>query len=475
MNITYKVKKQFARKQIMKKVILLLCSISICSLGAEISKPFAQGVAFNDLKWEARFNMPDCDNEGGKINAWCLQSKDMKKSVEKSGVEAKLASWINDPKIKSLYLAYFSFSNEGVKKALCDGVNKRADLNLNIFINYDSYESLTKYFSKCGDNKNVRIYSRGKGPFSSSGAYLQHAKIFLGLETPDLKSIFENDEQFSEKRIRFTSSSANMSSYGTNLHFENWLFFDAREDDYVAQQNICVFKAYGNEEDSLDSKYKGVFKQRYADCVQALNKSKKVVAREDIKFYLVPLIKSAKYNFERPYDAMKRVVLSAKENVYVAIHRLMTGKITKDLFATIALTDVNFEIIYDDDTLRFGKEDGGDFFDVDRNDVMNYRMLRRKADQIYFMETNAKASGESGRPHLFHNKFIVVDDKYLFQGAGNFTASSLNITEDGNIENFYLIEIPEIVKVYGQAWQLLKQRATRQEDHEIYNHEDKVY
>ena len=161
----------------MKKVILLLCSISICSLGAEISQPFAQGVAFNDLKWEARFNMPDCDNEGGKINAWCLQSKDMKKSVEKSGVEAKLASWINDPKIKSLYLAYFSFSNEGVKKALCDGVNKRADLNLNIFINYDSYESLTKYFSKCGDNKNVRIYSRGKGPFSSSGAYLQDWKL----------------------------------------------------------------------------------------------------------------------------------------------------------------------------------------------------------------------------------------------------------------------------------------------------------
>jgi len=159
----------------------------------------------------------------------------------------------------------------------------------------------------------------------------------------------------------------------------------------------------------------------------------------------------------------------------VAIHRLMTGKITKDLFVKVALTDVNFEIIYDDDTLRFGKEDGGDFFDVDRNDVMNYRILRRKADQIYFMETNARASGANGRPHLFHNKFIVVDDKYLFQGAGNFKSLNIDIYADGNIENFYLIEIPEIVAAYGAAWQLLKQRATRQEDHEVFNNADKVY
>jgi len=358
---------------------------------------------------------------------------------------------------------------------LCEGAKSRPDLKLNIYINYDSYDSLVEYFSKCQNHKNIKIYSRGKGPFSSAGAYLQHTKIFLALETSDLKSIFDEQEQSGERRIKFTSSSANMSAYGTNLHFENWLFFDAKENDYVAQQNICVFKAYGNEEDSLASKYKGVFKQRYADCVQALNNSKKVIPREDIKFYLVPLIKSAQYNFERPYDAMKRAVFSAKENVYVAIHRLMTGKITKDIFIPVAQSSVNFEIIYDDDTLRFGKEDGGDYFDVDRNDVMNYRMLRRKADQIYFMETNAQASGDSGKPHLFHNKFIVVDDKYLFQGAGNFTSSSLNIVDDGNIENFYLIEIPEIVKVYSQAFQLLKQRATRQEDHEVYNHEDKVY
>ena len=459
----------------MKKVILLLCGISICAFSAEISKPFAQGTAANDLKWEARFNLPDCSNEGGKTNAWCMQNKDMKKAVEKSGVEAKLAGWINDPKIKSLYMAYFSFSNVGVKKALCEGIQKRADLKLNIYINYDSYETLTEYFSKCGANENVHIYSRGKGPFSSPGAYLQHSKIFLALETPDLKSVSDSSELSSERRIKFTSSSANMSSYGTNLHFENWLFFDAPENDYVAQQNICVFKAYGKEKDSMDPKFRGHLKQRYADCVQTLDKSLKVVKRNDLKFYLVPLIKGSQYNFERPYDAMKRVVLSAKENVYVAIHRLMTGKITKDLFVKVALTDVNFEIIYDDDTLRFGKEDGGDFFDVDRNDVMNYRILRRKADQIYFMETNARASGANGRPHLFHNKFIVVDDKYLFQGAGNFTASSLNIEGDGNIENFYLIEIPEIVAAYGAAWQLLKQRATRQEDHEVFNNADKVY
>lgn len=464
-----------------KITLLILLVLSFSAFGLGISAPFDQGVASNDMRWEVRFNFPACDHEGRKSNVWCTYKDDSKTAIKISGVEAKLKSWINDEKVKALYLAYMSFSNRGVKKALCDGAKKRKDLILKIFVNYSSYESTEKFFNRCNRNKNVEVFSRGKGPFTEKGSHLQHSKIFLALETGELKNItdYSSNELKEEKgrRIRFTSSSANMSGFGTNLHFENWLFFNAKADDYVAQQNVCVFKAFGNEKVVSDSTYRDKFKVRYADCVEKIYKSKRTKKRKDMTFYLVPAVDNKLAR--RPFQDLKKAALSAKDEVLVAIHRLGSSALTGQVFKKLAYKrGVKFKIIFDDDTLRVGKKDGGPSMSTDSYDVRNYRMLRdTKRAEIYFMETNARAikvgmDDSSYKAQMFHNKFIVVDDKFLFQGAGNFTGSALNYKKDKNFEQFYLIKNRDIVKAYKEAWYKMRDLATYEKDHEDYDKED---
>ena len=75
-----------------------------------ISAPFASGDA-TDMKWAIRFNLPECDHQGQKKGAWC-ESSDAAAAIKKNGVEDQLKSWIEDPKIKVIKMAYFSFSNK---------------------------------------------------------------------------------------------------------------------------------------------------------------------------------------------------------------------------------------------------------------------------------------------------------------------------------------------------------------------------
>ena len=442
-------------------------------MASDISPAFGEGVAPGDLRWEVRFNMPDCNHPGKKKGAWCKQS-DSKKAAKKSGVEDRLKSWINDPNVKSLHLAYFSFSNSAVKKALCEGLKKRPDLFMTIYMNYDTVDYARSYFKKCSKT-NVKVYSRGVGPFGTPGAHLQHSKIFLASEMKELKPLAyytPGEKQMYtkalESRIRFTSSSANMSSFGTNIYFENWLFLDAPADDYIAQQNVCAFQAYsvgqGLDEAGESVDDRNSFSREYYRCVKATEKKMKIKPRKDISFYLVPSNKMPK-----PYTAMGKVVRGAKKEVLMAIHRLGTSYVSKKLLKSVSgLVDV--KIIFDDDTLRVGKKQGGPAFDVGPNDVLNYRALRNCSD-VYFMETNACANAKC-KAQLFHNKFIVTD-RSLFQGAGNFTATALNIYGVGNYEQFYKIDIPEIVQVYRRAWYELKRRATRQDLHESFDNQDR--
>jgi hypothetical protein len=417
-----------------------------------LSAPYADG-KYDGMTWEVRFNLPECRHRGRAQDAWCKNS-DVVPSAKISGVEGKLRQWMKDESVKSIKMAFYSFSNSRVRKDLCRAAEER-DLKVTLYVD-QAYSGRTqvRLLDECSEN--TRVVFRGKGPFGSSGAHLQHMKIVMASSDENPRPLHLMSEQAqadaAETRTYFSSSSANMSNFGTNIHFENWLFFDAPTQHRLSQENLCVFH-------SLDSgPLRSDFAKSYRRCIGEIEAE----VDPDLQFFAVP----AYSGVPRPYEAMVEIVESAVDEVLVAIHRLTTPRIS-DLFVDAKRRGARVGLLMDDDTLISGKEDGGSARRVGWFDVRAYRSLRRLAD-VYFMETNARTS-----LHLMHNKFIVVDeDKALFQGAGNFTGTALNIRGSGNYEQFYAIRVPEIVSAYHRAWSTLIERATPQREHRAYGRRD---
>jgi hypothetical protein len=416
---------------------------------------FAQGVMENGIKWQARFNMPDCEHQGQKKGAWCLD-EDKKAAVEKSGIESQLISWMYDENVKGLYVSYLSFSNYTILNALCD-VSKTRNIKVQIYVDTATERILDKN-SSCG--KKFKVELRGKGPYGAEGAHLQHMKIFLASPTEELPLWSElsakEREDLQDAQLRFTSSSANMSSYGTNLHFENWLFFTSNLKQHTGQKNLCVFKAFaaGNDRE--------VFSNAFNQCVQ------NIFADYDlgIRMFVAPNSLVS----ENPYiSGMKKVLLTAKSSLKLAVHRLTTGLVVKPLVQR-KNEGLDVQVLLDDDSLLIAKGHGG--FDMTSADANTFTTLVKNQVDVRVMETNEAA--KDGSAHLFHNKFVIADDRLLFQGAGNFTGTALNVAggrpdnakiQYGNYEQYYLIEDQGIVAAYVRAFAELKARATKPTDH----------
>lgn len=441
------------------KTILMfstLAALSISTSALATSAPFAKG-SFANTNWELRFNLPVCSHEGQKKDVWC-DFGDANASATKIGTEDRLIEMINAPKTKSIWLAYFSFSNSKVQEALCTAA-KTKSLPINIFIHTESYAAISQRFQGCGSS--IRVYDRGK-PFGSSE--IQHIKVFLASETTDLNPMTSmsgaQQTDAAKTRVTFTSSSGNLSSFGTSLHFDNWMFLDMPTSDYVAQANVCMFAALRDS-----NNVRTEFTKMYESCRSSIQAK----PTNELEFYVVP---SSMSKSPRPYEAMKNLVLGANKSLHVAIHRLTTAKIYKDLFRTSAYRGVQFKLIMDDDALRKSKVNGGDAGDVGKDDIVAFRTLRsvigQNGNAISFMETKADASSKQ----YHHNKFIIADGKEVFQGSGNFTSSSLNISGQGNYEQFYVIRDPGMVKGFIDGYKVLESLATPYLKHPVGNNPD---
>lgn len=441
----------------------------------------ASGQTADGLKWQVHFNFPICDHsvEGQPKGAYC-EATDSSASEKANGVEAQLLSWIKDPSTKGLYLSYFSFSNKNISAALCAETSARPELKVGLFldkgeaqiggfetnVNTVDKEMATPghrrfiegYKTGCLSRLKPRETTRGSGAFGGDG-YLQHTKIFMALDQPELPAgpMDLNSWISKSKRIRFSSSSANMSSFGTTLHFDNWLFFDAPAKNYTAQQNLCTMVAFKAATDAKAQRNQ--FKEAYAACEAQIQ----TPASKDLKFFIVP--STANLAGQGPSQALVSMINLAKKNIRVAIHRFTTSTLASPLVKK-SKQGIPVSLIQDDDTLRKGVVDGGPAADVGADDVA---IMRRNIDagvDMNFMQTNASTT-----VHMFHSKYVIADEKQLFQGAGNFTATSLNSSGDGNYEHFYVIAIPELVTAYTKAWKHLRTIATPRKQHPVGNNE----
>lgn len=451
---------------------------------ADAQRQRASGMASDGLKWQVYFNFPACDHsqEGRRAGAWCEPS-DIGKSEKNNGVEAHLKSWISDLNTKSIYISFFSFSNKNIAAALCAETSARPDLKVTIFLDkgegqvgalantidvLDAEMSdpqhrryIPGYKTGCGDRLKPRETARGSGGFGGAGNFLQHAKIFMALDQKELPESPSGLNAWIKRsqKIRFTSSSANMSSYGTTLHFENWLFFETPADHYIGQQNLCTMMAFRMAE-AQGNKQREQFKSAYQDCEAQISSP----PSKDIEYYIVP--SAANNKGTGPESVLKTIISSAQQFVKMAIHRFTTGSIAYPLMSK-SRQGVSVMVIQDDDTLRASVIDGGSAADVGGYDVRILRMNLDAGIDVTFMETNSETT-----THMFHNKFIVVDDRVVFQGAGNFTADAINAGgKDGNYEQFYVIQIPQLVKAYSRAWDYLRETSTSKENHPVGGHE----
>ena len=422
---------------------------------AGVVAPYAKGVT-GGMFWEARFNLPPCNHPPHKVGTYCTP-QDQAAGAAQTGIEAELRAWANDPNIKSLQLAYFSFSDAAVKTLLCDAANSRG-VKVNLYIHRENLGTpMALQLAQCSPG-NINVIPRGT-QFGSG--YLMHAKVFLASSDPNPLPLHMMPEAARDAAAGqpsyLTSSSANMSSFGTSLHFDNWLMFTAKTSEYLVQQNLCFFNAIANMQLGDANAERLSFATLNKACVAGIQ----APVRDDIKFFPVP-----HFNQTTPiYPQLKAAIDGATANIKVAADRMTTSRVYGPLDdAKGRGVDVN--VILDDDTLRTGKCDGGSEIDQNATDVQAMRTMKAKGIGLSFLETN----GDIGQ--LQHNKFMVFDDKLLIQGAGNFTSTALNASGPGNFEHYYMITTPEIVSTYGKLWKQLHDLATLEADHDVGGHMD---
>lgn len=402
------------------------------------SSPFASG-QIDDLHWTLRMNRAQCKH-GSHASTWCMNS-DQKRVTEESGIESTLLGWIKDPQVKSVLISYFTFTSRPIAEALC-GEAKSRGLEVDVFLHKtyvepeDKARGVYKYLIDCGlETSHLRVYGRGEQN------WLHHTKIFLA---SNAAHALDFDPAADGETVRWTSSSANLSGLGTSLHYDNWLMFDAPQKHPLATTNLCYFDALKKmRPDKIAKSSKGLFSDAYSVCLG------KIPSQENapVEFFGMPAAKDGL----QPLPTLLNLITNAKHSIKIAAHRMTeTGNKKFPLMEVLTSQQkagVPISAVFDDDTvLKARRLPGSGALNVSKQEVAGYEALRDAGATVRFIDTNESINA------LMHNKFMIIDDRYVWTGAGNFSSAALRGT---NTEQFYLIRDPSLVAAYVKAWEEL--------------------
>src|SRR5690606_647774 len=149
--------------------------------------------------------------------------------------------------------------------------------------------------------------------------------------------------------------------------------------DHLAQTNLCFFHAMANMQLGDGTSERQSFAQLNKQCLDKIT----APPRPDVAFYAVPHGGLT----ARPFEAMKSMVAGAQNSIKVAIHRLTTRAVT-ELFSGRSTQGLDVAFVFDDDTFRTSKCNGGPALDVAVHDVNAYFTLRSADVDVSFVETN---------------------------------------------------------------------------------------
>ncbi len=412
---------------------LTLCILATNSYAVKLSdyKPYAFEPLFtNPVCATYNYDRPALTESGKTVtgkpqNVYCKPADEAASVARTNSPQYRIVQWISDSSTKEIYMAYLSFSNKNVVKALCFAVSKGVKLSMVLDGGEDpSVPSLNKDaegLKGCGASGLVNVTYRG----STSGLGYAHNKIMIvNPGTPVTKILF---------------SSGNMSS-GTSTNHENWNFITTAGESYFAQAHKCVVEAMIVNGDT---------KANFGKALNACRGKITTQPETDIRVFFSPIDGA---------EAMATVTKASNASVGIkAMSHRFSGQMAL-LFQNLLAAKKPIKFILDDDIYWSMKRRE----DIGRNTSIEawrlFKELISKGMATKYLQTNQNVF------QLQHNKFIVFNfgnSGAVFNGAGNFTTAAFT----KNFENFYYITIPQVVDAYNKQYDLYyDQMATSAED-----------
>lgn len=399
------------------KAFLLLLALPLFAQAAKLSdyNPYNFEVLFTNPECaEHRYQSPVLANDGTFLtakpkNVYCKKSDIPMATSRTISPQYRLIEWIKDSNTKELFLAYLSFSNKEVAKALCEAAKR--DVKISFVLDAEPEEEergvpLAEDLKKCG--KRVEILYRG----NRGGIGYAHNKLMM---------VNPNDST----EVRLVYSSGNMST-GPSINHENWNFVTTSPQTYFVKVHHCLREGLRNHAETRKD-----FTAFMASCRKSIGKPEE----EDIRTFFVPA------EGKLAMEAVRESALAAK-NIDAAAHRF-SGNFIR-LFTELLDIGKPIRLITDDDmywTWKLRRGVGANM----TSEAFKVMPLREKGLAMRFVETNHSEF------ILQHNKYMIFDlesGNAVFHGAGNFTSAAF----EKNFENYYLVTIPEVVAAYQDQY-----------------------
>ena len=384
--------------------------------------------ADGEPRFFVRFTQPACaalPDHDVPAGALCTGDSDEKSfSRAAAGIVDHLEQWIDDATAAAeagrdvtITMAYLTWSDGRLYDALCRAT--AAGVRFEVFLDERSGGSQAPRLTsdEACNSENVTLHRLG-GVTSYPSWRLMHVKLVA------------IDDGSGTTRLVF--GSANLSSYGTSIHFENWLFAEAPTDSHFVASHRCAIEALREAEAAPYPDDAARFEDAYDACVDALE------VEPDPRFQVFFSPDRDRAMLGAVVDAMR----AAESRVDLAIQHFSASRLIYQLADNGRDEAIETRLVLDDDTFYDVGESGG-------NDREWYDIALRDAGiDIRFVQTNSRM--QYGKQYQ-HNKYVLIDDDLVFMGAGNFT----DVAFGQNYENFYLLRSPELARVYREHFERL--------------------
>lgn len=413
----------------------------------------------NRIQFGFMHTKQDCsvnDNGVQHKSTYCLPT-DQQAMTELSGmvreINEQLDTTLNHISTAQVFIAYFSFSNSGVQRKICELSSK--GVQIRVFLDGGSAGTIDRGIManpSCLDRYgklNVKLsYLGGKTDGGAGGIWRLHHNKFLFIDLGDGSPV----------RVNF--SSGNLSSYGTSLHLDHWVTMVAPADSNIVRAHRCVMQ--GLEAADQAQQTLGPISAQEGDRIVAQSyistrencfdenqvqprvnggstryQIQEVLEREQI----APLFSPNNDNYVA--ESFIRAIRNLRNGdyLYIAIQHFLHGGVASAL-VDASNRGVDVRIIMEDGSLKGESEVPG----VDKM----IRSLQQRASgiQVRFAETN---HNNGDRPAMMHNKLAILNGKMTFSGAGHYTNAALR----NNWENFYFVTNRGVISSYAKYFKHL--------------------
>jgi len=363
-------------------------------------------------------------------NVYCTKEFDSENSGTRvSSPQTRILDWIDSTSAgDEIFLAYLSFSDGKVADALCSAIDRGADVTFVL----DKIGSKAERVIECGGD----VFTRGH----QGSVGFAHNKVLM--INPRAAGPADEGEDY----LRLSFGSGNMSS-GTHLHHENWHFTEVARDSYFVQTHLCLMDALL---DPAHTDGKAKFRAFMNECREGID----APPEDDMIPYFIPVLDDSRALTETLLTSIEQA-----DSIDLGAHRFSYTKMVDALVARLddAQTPFSLRMVADDDLYWLDPEAPSQWQTLGPNtfnEAIKVQELREadgdqgRFEDRYF-ETNHSL-------HLLHhNKFLIFGG--LDSGRDAIITGSSNLTGtgfEGNLENMYFIDIPEVVEAYRNQFGL---------------------